>query len=387
MNGILGMSELVLGTELDEEQASHIRIVRSCARSLLRIINDVLDFSKVEAGKLDLDPHPFRLRAWLHETVGLVAQAAHAKGLELSWQVERGLPDGLVGDSARLRQVLVNLLGNAIKFCERGTIRVRVSSEAASDDTALLRFEVEDTGIGIDEHKQAKIFEAFAQAERYMTRRYGGTGLGLAICSRLVHLMGGTIDVRSCPGEGSLFFFSLPFELAGEDAEYETIHGNPVLEPWSEEKELEAVAETAAPAGGEECSASFAVLLVEDNLVNLKLAERMLEREGHEVVSVRSGEEAVRRFEPGIFDLVLMDIQMPEMDGLEATRLLRAKEAGADQHTPIIALTAHAMNEDRQRCLAAGMDDFLPKPIECAELRETMLRNVKRAAVTTSDKA
>ena len=356
MNGVLGMLELALETGLTAEQRDYLNVAHRSAESLLGVINDVLDFSKVEAGKLDLEAAPFQLADGLGDTVGVLAPRAQSKGLELALRIAPDVPDALVGDVGRLRQVVVNLVGNAIKFTERGEVVVRVDVAERADREVELHFAVSDTGIGIPREKQAAIFEAFQQADTSTTRVYGGTGLGLTISSRLVELMGGRIWVVSREGQGSTFHFTARFgvRVAGVRA---------------------AVASTApiAPAGPNEtvvAARPLRVLLAEDNAVNRKLAVALLARRGHAVVATANGREALAAWEgsargPDRFDVVLMDVQMPEMDGFAATAAIRAHEAaaGGGARTPIVALTARAMKGDRERCLEAGMDGYVTKPI------------------------
>ena len=345
MNGILGMTRLALDCDLDAEAREHLDTVRSSAEALLSVINDVLDFSKFEAGRLTIDRIPFALRRCLNDMLRTFAVQCADKGLALSCTIDAAVPDGLVGDPGRLRQVLVNLLGNAIKFTEHGAVAVEVTRVSGDGGGAVLRFAVTDTGIGIPPEKLAAVFEAFTQADGSTSRRFGGTGLGLAISRRLVGLMGGEITVESTVGRGSAFHFTLPFALAPSV---------PAPQP--------------RPAAMPSLTGrSLRVLLAEDNRVNQQLAVRLLEKRGHRVVVAANGREAVARWHAEPFDLVLMDVQMPVMDGIEATAAIRRAEADAAKRTPIVAMTANAMEGDRERCLAAGMDGYLPKPIDVAE--------------------
>jgi signal transduction histidine kinase/DNA-binding response OmpR family regulator len=491
MNGILGMTELVLDTELTGEQREHLGLVHQSAESLLSIINDILDFSKIEAGKMDLEAITFDLRESLGETMQALAFRAHQKSLELIYDVQPAVPEALVGDPGRIRQILVNLVGNAIKFTERGDIVVNVEEEAQEQaaETCMLHFRVCDTGIGIPADKQATIFEAFSQADGSMARRYGGTGLGLTICKSLVELMDGRMWLESEPGRGSTFHFTVrlalqesptprvaplapeylhnmralivddnyanrrvlhgmldrwgmrPTATEGGQAAIEALQaaksaGNPfplvLLDGQMPEMDGFAVAESIrhdpslagatimmlTSAGhigdaarcrelgisaylvkpirqGELLNAICAVrtnspqqtidhlvtkhslreerhrnriLLAEDNLVNQKLALRLLEKRGFEVTVVGDGRAALDALEKGTFDAILMDVQMPDMDGFEATAAIREKEKSTGAHIPIIAMTAHALKGDEQRCLAAGMDAYVSKPIRTAEL-------------------
>ncbi len=524
MNGIIGMTELALDTELTPPQREYLTLVKSSAESLLTVINDILDFSKIEAGKLELDPRNFLLRDTLGDTLKALAGRAHARNLELACQIAPDVPDALVGDAVRLRQVIVNLVGNAIKFTHHGEVVVRVEASGGSCVTAVpasggvktrasgsapgpssyrgvhtprspeisLHFSVSDTGIGIPAERQQAIFNAFEQADGSTTREYGGTGLGLAISARLVELMGGRLEVKSEPGEGSTFHFAARFELGQQDAArlpsppvpledlrvlvvddnatnrrileemlgswglrpvladsadaalelLEQARGNGMpfalalidvhmphtdgftLVEWMKQRpgladaaimmltsggqpgDLKRCRELGiqahltkpvkqsdllagiiaalgvAPARGETAPARPAgrasgrrlrVLLAEDNLVNQTLVLHRLEQRGDSVVVVNNGREAIEAWRREPFDVVLMDVQMPELGGFEATSLIRQLEASGlgprpGKRTPIIAMTAHAMKGDRERCLDAGMDAYVPKPIRIEDL-------------------
>ncbi len=502
MNAIIGMTELVLDTELNVSQCEYLRMVLESCDALLSVINDVLDFSKIEAGKLDLDLAPFDLRESLGDTMKSLALRAHAKGLELACHIRPEVPDRVLGDLGRLRQVVVNLVGNAIKFTEQGEVVLDVECPSQSDREAVLRFAVSDTGIGIAEDKRAAVFEAFEQADRSMTRRYGGTGLGLAISSRLVELMGGRIDVESRPEGGSTFHFTIrlesapdravdvgsiqalclggtralvvddnatnrrilhemlsnwqmeptavaaagdalqamrqaqqernPYRLVLSDANMPGITGFDLaerirrdanlsstivmmltsgdrpgdiarceqlgiaaylLKPIKQSELFDAMVlalgitapeeedwrpDEAKGAGHVE---PLQVLLAEDSLVNQKLAVGLLQRQGHTVTVANDGREAVAAWESQDFDLILMDVQMPEIDGLEATATIRNKEKHTDRRIPIVAMTAHAMKGDRERCLAAGMDEYISKPIRVKRLLETIEIALGRSAM------
>lgn len=388
MNAIIGLTELVLDTPLTAEQRDNLSLVKESADSLLAVINDILDFSKIEAHKLQLNAVPFRLRNHLSDTIKALALRAEEKGLRLDWQVAADVPEQLVGDPARLRQVLVNLVGNAVKFTERGQVAVAVSladraTENGGDGSSSpvasapgvsalgapavapvsLAFDVSDTGIGIPPDKHALIFEAFAQVDGSSTRLHGGTGLGLTIARRLVEMMGGQIGVQSAPGAGSTFRFTLPFGTAPTSSE-----------PSASSAESARTAPKLRP---------LQVLLAEDNPVNQTLVVRLLEKEGHALTLAGDGAEALAALEGRPFDLVLMDVQMPVLDGLEAAIRIRQREQGSARHVPILALTAHAMKGDRERCLAAGMDDYISKPIRASDLFEAMARLVP-AAITAA---
>ena len=353
MNGILGMTELALATDLDAEQRDYLETVRQSAETLLQLINDILDLSKIEAGKMDVVLAPFSLRELVDGCLRPFLHRARQKGLELRSYIDPSLPDRLVGDQVRLRQVLVNLLGNAVKFTDAGHVELRVRSAGTEGSGVLVHFAVEDTGIGIDREKLGRIFSAFEQADNSAARRYGGTGLGLAISSRLVQLMEGDMWVESEPGRGSTFQFTLRLDIAAAVADEAGADDGADRRPVVEMR-------PARP---------LSVLLVEDHPVNRKLAVRILERWGHGVATAANGREAIEAWEPGRFDVVLMDIQMPEMDGLTAMREIRRRERELGvPPVAIVALTAHAMQEDRDQCIAAGADAYLSKPFRPAEL-------------------
>jgi len=361
LNGILGMTELILDTELTADQRENLGLVRFSADSLLIIINDILDFSKIEAGKLDIELIPFRLRESLEQVLKTCAIRAQQKSLQFSFNAPSDVPNSLIGDPGRLRQVLLNLIGNAIKFTERGQILVAVAAAFPVKGRVLLHFGVKDTGIGIPPEMQEKIFAAFAQADGSMARKYGGTGLGLAICVRLVEMMGGRIWVESVPQQGSIFHFTLDLALTAESAI--SIDGQPGSSEGASQTQPPLTA-TLEAAAGRGCR----VLLVEDNAVNRTLAQRLLQKRGFTVSIAVDGKQAIAATQSEEFDLVLMDIQMPDMDGFEATGEIRKREKLTGRRTPIIALTAHALKEDRERCLSAGMDAYVTKPIRPAEL-------------------
>jgi len=351
MNGIIGMTELALATALSGDQRECLETVKSSAASLLDILNDILDFSKIESRKLQLEAVPFSVADLLTELIKPLAFRARQKGLAVVCEVAPGVPAAVVGDPLRLRQVIVNLVGNAIKFTERGQIAVTVTADTGTDssahDTAAgevwLRFAVRDTGIGIAAGDQAAIFEAFNQADGSITRRFGGTGLGLAISSTLVQMMGGRLGVDSNPGEGSTFHFTAGFAVTD-------------LAPLARPRPA------ASPSARQ--GAARSVLLVEDNVVNQRVAVGLLEGRGHRVTVRSNGRDAVATLAHTSYDVVLMDLQMPGMGGLEATALIRERERATGTHLRIVAMTAHAMTGDRERCLAAGMDGYLSKPID-----------------------
>jgi two-component system sensor histidine kinase/response regulator len=497
MNGVLGVTELLLEAPHDPAQGQYLGMVKSSAEALLRIINDILDFSKIEAGKLDLSPHPFGLRQMVGETVQMLAVRTHPKGLELSWRVAPEVPDGIVADAERLRQVVLNLVGNAVKFTEEGEVAVDVALAepiaGADPSECVLVFAVKDTGIGIPDDKQALVFDAFAQADGSVSRKYGGTGLGLAISARIISLMGGKIRLNSEPGHGSTFSFTIRVGVA---TGYESVTpvmsaaGLPGLrvlvvddnetnrrileellrlggvQPTMASGATEALAamETAVRQGfvygvllvdvhmpgmdgftfvqeaqkrfgldgstvvmltsdrrpgdlercrelglaaqltkpirhaalvqtiqtvvGRDATAArgpaaavaivaptcrLRVLVAEDNIVNQKLAAALLTRRGHDPLVVSNGREAVDAWKRKAVDAIFMDVQMPEMDGFEATAVIREAERISGTHVPIIAMTAHAMSGDRDRCLEAGMDDYVTKPISFKEIDRVLI--------------
>ena len=367
MNGVIGMTQLALNTPLNDEQREYITTVQDSAEALLVVINDILDFSKIEAGKMEMAHDPFCLRQCLNDSVTMFSWKAQEKGLKLNCSIGPEVPDGLVGDPDRLRQVLLNLLSNAMKFTESGEVSLGVSAAPMATQEApdvTLCFAVRDTGIGIAAHQQAFIFEAFAQADGSARRRRGGTGLGLAICSKLVKLMNGRIWVESLEGVGSTFHFTAQFGLAPAGAAGSAEAACRNLEP-----RVERLPKAARP---------LRILLAEDHIVNQKVAQRMIEKMGHSVVVVENGRLVVDAFNRQAFDLILMDLQMPEMDGFEATARIREAERAAGgeprQRIPIIALTAHAMEGDVDECLHGGMDDHISKPIALQALIEALNR-------------
>jgi two-component system sensor histidine kinase/response regulator len=361
MNGILGMTELVLGTELTPEQREHLELVETSAHSLLTVINDILDFSKIEARKLELDSSEFDLRAILEATTKTFAIPAERKGLELVCHVAPDVPLWVRGDATRLRQVVANLVGNALKFTNDGAVTLEVEAETRDEENVTLHFSVSDSGIGIPREKQDVIFQPFSQADGSTTRRYGGTGLGLTISARLVEMMGGRIWVESEEGEGSRFHFTARLGVAEAPAD-----------AAAKTSLVGARRGLAAAAGSGNGQRGLNILVAEDNRVNQILIVRLLEKHGHTPVVVANGREALEAIEQRAFDMVLMDVQMPEMDGFEAAAIIRRREQGTEAHVPIIALTAHAMKGDRERCLAAGMDGYVSKPIRQEELFEAI---------------
>ena len=362
MNGIIGMTELTLETELNRVQREYLGMVKSSAHSLLALINHILDFSKIEAGKLELETIDFSLRDCVGETLEALGIRANAKGLKLVVRIDSQISDSLVGDPARLRQIITNLVDNAIKFTARGEIVVEVNCEDHQGSELCLHFSVCDTGTGIPKHQQKLIFEAFVQADGSTTRQYGGTGLGLGICTKLVEQMRGKIWVESILGEGSVFHFTACFPLSKTPAETApAIQATPATLP-----------------ARKPLSRALRILLAEDNPLNQAVALGMLEKEGHTLTLAENGLEAVRLYQLERPDLILMDVQMPGLDGLGATQEIRAAEEGSAYRTPIIAMTAHAMAGDSERCLQAGMDAYLSKPLAKGLLLATIASIVEK---------
>jgi signal transduction histidine kinase/CheY-like chemotaxis protein len=355
MNGILGMTELALSTTLSDEQREFLLTVKSSADRLLTIINEILDYSKMEAGKTILDSVAFYLPGMLRDVLRSLTVLAHTKGLELVVHIAPDVPADLSGDPVRLSQVLINLVGNAIKFTERGEVRIDVFVESATNDRASLEFIIRDTGIGIALDQQDGLFQEFQQAHTTGHRLYGGTGLGLALSRSIVTLMGGDISLTSRPGVGTTVTFTAHFSLAPGSQ----LGSQPGFAMGAYTAAIEATPPAAGILGW---STSLRILLAEDNLVNQRVAMTMLGKMGHRITLATNGLEALEQWRKSDFDLILMDVQMPEMTGLEVTIQIRREEAiGA--HVTIVAMTASAMSEDRDRCLAAGMDDFISKPV------------------------
>ena len=353
MNGVIGMNELLLGTELDDEQREFAEQVARSGEHMIAIINDILDISKIEGGRVEVDVAEFDLHEAVEVACAPATLDAQKKKIELGVHIARDVPALVRGDGARMRQVLSNVVANAVKFTPAGSVTVRVGRVGPRQGDRI-RFEVADTGIGVDPAVIDKMFEPFMQADVSMTRVYGGNGLGLAISKELVELMGGKIGAESEPGRGSVFWFELPLpEIAGTGAPRERL--------------LPASERTAGPA-------SPLVLVVEDSPVNRLVAVHVLERCGFRSHVVNDGREALGALSTQRYDAVLMDCQMPDIDGYEATRELRRREAGRSRHTPVIAMTAHAMAGDREKCLAAGMDDYIAKPVRSQTLVEVLQR-------------
>jgi signal transduction histidine kinase/HPt (histidine-containing phosphotransfer) domain-containing protein len=363
MNGVIGMARLLESSGLSPDQKEYADIIVGSGRSLLRIIDDILDFSKIEAGRLELEDAPLDLRRVVHDVGRLFALQAESKGLQLTAEVAPEVAAELRGDALRLRQALVNLVGNAVKFTERGSVALQVAAEEQDDRGQVVRFEVRDTGIGIAADALSRLFKPFSQADPSTTRRYGGTGLGLVISRRLVDLMGGKLGVSSDVGKGTTFWFTVRFprDLA--------------------ERPASAAAEAPLPTSGP--GALGRVLVAEDNPVNQKVAGLMLEKLGYAVDLVGTGREALSAASRQAYVAVFMDGQMPGMDGYEAATRIRALEVGGNRRTPIIALTASAMRGDREKCLAAGMDDYLTKPLSPEQLAATLARWVPGAGAAS----
>ncbi len=360
MNGVVGMTSLLLESNLDEEQRECAESIRISAESLMILINDVLDFSKIESGHVELDEQPFDLRQLLRDCVRIVQGRINAAGLRLGWQIAPEVPLRLRGDNVKLRQILLNILGNAIKFTPAGQIEVQVELAKSFDDFLQVKFLVTDSGVGIPAARQAAIFEPFTQVDGSTTRKYGGTGLGLAICRQLVGLMHGEIGVISAPGEGSTFWFTACFKAS---LATQPQVGAPLAPP----------APSPLTPGTPQPDRQRRILLVEDNLINQKVALRMLNKLGHNADVAFDGRKAVEALEQQDYDLVLMDCMMPEMDGFEATRLIRDPSSQVRNHrVPIVAMTANAMKGDREKCLQGGMDDYLAKPVNRQELGEIL---------------
>jgi two-component system, sensor histidine kinase len=379
MNGVMGMSELLQGTELSARQRRLAETITRSAVGLLEIINDILDFSKIEAGKLELEHIEFALREIIEETIEILVLRARAKGLELRCEIDPSVPAAVRGDPVRLRQVLINLAGNAIKFTEAGEVVVRVAALAADGS---LRFEVSDTGIGIAAEAQSQIFSAFTQADSFTTRKYGGTGLGLAICRQLVALMGGVIGVASEQNRGSTFWFEIRMEPVAAPA----VLAVPAVRP-AVARLPAAAAMLATGVPSATGSVGPRILVVEDNAVNREVAAGMLENLGYRSEAAVNGLLALEAVAETTYAAVLMDCQMPVMDGLTATQEIRRREAASGGRMPIIALTANAMEANRERCLAAGMDDFLPKPFTQVQLAAVLGRWAPVADAPPHDQA
>jgi signal transduction histidine kinase/HPt (histidine-containing phosphotransfer) domain-containing protein len=395
MNAIIGMTELVMETEIDTQQRGYIETIGSSAESLLTIINDILDFSKIEAGMLSFETVDFDLRFTVESVLELMAERVRVKELDMALLFHPDVPTKLCGDPTRLQQILTNLVGNAVKFTEQGQVAIKVSKESEGEGRVTIRFDIKDTGIGISENDQKMLFAPFVQADGSMTRRYGGTGLGLAIAKQLVGMMGGAIGITSDPGSGSTFTFTAGFiKQAGRESTAQPADVN--LKDVRVVKDRRSVVVSAKMGGDKgtekliarhglnemQASLNRRILLVEDNEVNQAVAWDQLARLGYKVDVASNGQEALDALSVRSYDVVLMDCGMPLMDGYTATAEIRKRE-GESEHTPIIAMTAHAMNGDREKCLAAGMDAYIAKPVKRKTLEgifETLFGNADLSA-------
>ncbi len=359
LNTVIGLTDLTLESGLTPEQKDNLLNVRDSANHLLGIINDILDLSKIEAGHLELKSAPFDLSETLNAVLRSMETAANKKGIPLTLHISPAVPPQLIGDLTRFRQILINLLGNAVKFTESGGVHVSVVPASAGGTgvggKVHLKFSITDTGIGVPEEMQTLIFEAFRQAEGSVTRKYGGTGLGLAVCKRLVESMGGGIEMESRPGEGSEFTFTLPFQI---------------MPPAEEPPARQAITPVESVFAFHR---RLRILLAEDNPVNARMTEKYMEKMGHQTKTVETGNAVLDTLARGTFDVILMDVEMPEMDGFETARRIRNAEAGqAHRSIPIIAMTAHALTEFKEHARAAGMDDFITKPVDFTRLQAVM---------------
>jgi hypothetical protein len=351
LNGVIGMSELLLESRLNAQEREYAQTIHASGKLLLGIINDILDFSKISAGRLSLESREIDLAAVAGEVSALFGAQAKAKSLGFSTAIESDVPAFVTGDELRLRQILNTVIGNALKFTAQGSISLTLSAHDLGEGRVAVTFDVADTGVGVPEAMRETIFQPFQQADMSKTRAIGGTGLGLSIARELATLMGGTIALRDGPGGGSLFSVSIPFARSPS--------------------KIDRPAEPPAPAPTLRMAN---VLLVEDNEINQRVATRLLQRLGLEPQIAANGVEALVALERSHYDLVLMDLQMPEMDGLEASIELRRREAGSGEHIPIIAMTANVLPEDRRAALSAGMNDYLAKPVTLAELQRVLQR-------------
>ncbi|WP_378953025.1 response regulator [Pelosinus sp. sgz500959] len=358
MNGIIGMTDITLMTDLQEEQREYLKTVKSSATLLLRVLNDILDYSKIEAGKINLERAPFNVQDTMHEVAELFDIGAKQKGLSIRLHIDKKIPDQIIGDSVRVRQVLSNLVGNAIKFTTEGEIIVAVVIEEILNQKIKLKFSIKDRGIGIAEDKLDKLFKRFSQVDDSHTKQFGGTGLGLAISKNIILLMEGEIGVESKESRGSTFFFTAVFGI--QDRVTKVIN--------SMDDELIQY----------ESSATKTVLVAEDDPVSRNMVTILLEKNGFKVIAVENGREAINAFQQEKFDVILMDVNMPYLDGYSATTQIRSSEKDKNLRTPIIAMTAYALKGDREKCLEAGMDDYISKPINLAEIRRVINKWLKK---------
>ncbi|MFB3766132.1 MAG: ATP-binding protein [Methanotrichaceae archaeon] len=350
MNAVIGMTSLLMETNLDNEQKEFVETIRNSGQALLSIINDILDFSRIEVEKLELECEPFSLRSCVEESLDLISPCASEKGLELSIRIEGYIPDVLAGDASRIRQVLVNLLSNAVKFTDKGKIVVSIQAARLQDESYEILFSVKDTGIGISPDILGRLFQPFYQADASTSRKYGGTGLGLAISKKLVKLMGGRIWAESKLGEGSTFYFTISTYVPDDLPK----KAKPPIVYLNEAKACK----------------DLRILLAEDNLVNQRMALLMLKKLGYKADPVADGKEVLQALERQSYDIILMDVQMPGMDGIEATKEIRRR--WPDGWPKIIAVTAHALKGDRERCLESGMDEYISKPVQIGELAKVL---------------
>jgi len=369
MNGIIGMTRLALGTSLDEEQRDYLECVQSSADSLLIILNDILDLSKIEAGKLTLEVTSLSIKELVHEVIRLFTAPANAKDIQLKSVVSPLLPSYLLGDPVRLRQIISNLLNNALKFTYQGCIELKVvPCQISKENHAGVLFSVSDTGIGIPESKLEIIFAPFSQADSSTTRHFGGTGLGLTINSRLVELMHGKIWVESTVGKGSTFYFTVELEKLDQESLISLQNQAQISEEIENKYRIQSMVDQHK---------TYQTLLVEDNIFNQKVASILLKKMGYKVTLANDGIEAINLLKSNTYDIVFMDMQMPNMDGLEATRRIRATDSPVkNPHVPIIAMTANAMQGDRERCLNVGMNDYVSKPINIEDLRAVLKKTL-----------
>ncbi|HIJ96612.1 MAG TPA: DUF3365 domain-containing protein [Desulfuromonadales bacterium] len=366
MNGVIGMTGILLSTELNEEQRGYAEIVRKSGENLLLLINDILDFSKIEAGKLEVELLDFNLQTTVQETVELLAVKASGAGLDMICQIDPQIPHCLRGDPGRIRQVIINLVGNAIKFTHSGEVIIRVERQSEQSDSVTLHFEIRDTGIGIAEERREAIFSPFTQADGSTTRKYGGSGLGLAICKQLVELMGGEIGVDSRPGHGSTFWFTIRLEKSAAQTCQDSKNVETPVAAQAADKRHSVARGT---------NREIRILLAEDNIINQMVAQVMLNQLGYTTDLVADGQEALQALKLINYDLVLMDCQMPVMDGYEATRIIRDPSSKVINHSvPIVAMTANTMPGDREKCLEAGMDDYTSKPVRADALQAVLTR-------------
>jgi CheY-like chemotaxis protein len=349
LNAVIGLTGLLLKTDLTQEQRDYADTIRKSGESLLSVINDILDFSKIDVGKMNLEQQSFSLIDCIQESLDLVASTASEKGINLSFEIDPGTPEMIIGDPSKLRQILVNLLNNAIKFTEKGDVKLSSISRKCNGEDYEIHFVIEDTGIGIPQEKMSQLFESFSQVDPSITRRYGGTGLGLAISKRLVELMGGSIWAESEVSKGSIFHFTI---IAGAATGKQAASVLPIQLPI-----LNKCSTDRYP---------LRILLAEDNAINQKVALQMLKKIGYEADVAANGLEVLSAMELQPYDLILMDIQMPVMDGIEAARNIRERWKNVPK---IIAITAYALEGDRERCIKAGMNDYISKPIQIEELQ------------------